>query len=326
MPTPTNNELWIVDAAGIDWKIMLLPGEVSITTSWYSREVSITHISCGLRAKRTKSISEEVSRNNEGGNFKSLQILNGSPWGNLPSASHQKAQQGTAVLREKMKLIDRILAARNLTDACKEVVRNKGAGGVDGMSVKNLKRYLDEHRQELIEQIHQGSYQPKPVRGKEIPKGGGKYRLLGIPTVIDRMLQQAVSRTIMPQYEYMFSCYSFGYRPKRNTHQAIQKSLGYINSGFQHIAEIDLKGFFDEVDHALLLQILYRKIKCKETMRLLRRWLRVPIELDGKLVKRRKGVPQGSPISPLLSNIILHRVRHRNGKIRPSLCTLCRWF
>lgn len=207
-----------------------------------------------------------------------------------------------------MELIDRILAARNLTDACKEVVQNKGAGGVDGMSVKELKAYLDVHRQELIDQIHQCQYQPQPNRGKEISKGGGKTRLLGIPTTIDRMLQQAVSRTIMPQYEYMFSCYSYGYRPKRNTHQAIRKSVDYINSGFQHIVEIDLKGFFDEVDHVLLLQILYRKIKCKETMCLLRRWLRVPMELNGKLVKRRKGIPQGSPISPLLSNIILHEL------------------
>lgn len=96
----------------------------------------------------------------------------------------------------------------------------------------------------------------------------------------------------MPQYEYMFSCYSYGYRPLRNTHQAVQKSLDYINSGLHHIVEIDLKGFFDEVDHVLLLQILYRKIKCKETMCLLRRWLRVPTEINGKLVKRRKGVPQ----------------------------------
>jgi len=210
--------------------------------------------------------------------------------------------------REFMELIDKVLASRNLTDACKEVVRNKGAGGVDSMSVKDLKGYLDEYRQELIEQIQQHNYQPKPVRGKEIPKGGGKTRLLGIPTVIDRMLQQAVSRVIMPQYEYMFSCYSYGYRPKRNTHQAVQKSLSYINSGFQHIIEIDLKGFFDEVDHVLLLQILYRKIKCKATMCLLRRWLRVPMVVDGNLVKRRKGVPQGSPISPLLSNIILHEL------------------
>ena len=207
-----------------------------------------------------------------------------------------------------MELIDRVLDAGNLTNACKEVVRNKGAGGVDGMGVKELKGHLDEHRRELMDRIHRCHYQPEPIRGKEIPKGGGKTRMLGIPTVIDRMLQQAVLRTIMAQYEYMFSCYSFGFRPQRNTLQAVRKSLDYVNSGFQHIVEIDLKGFFDEVDHVLLLQILYRKIKCKQTMCLLRRWLRVPMEIDGKLVKRRKGVPQGSPISPLLSNIVLHEL------------------
>jgi RNA-directed DNA polymerase len=220
----------------------------------------------------------------------------------------RKSNREQELTTVKMELIDSVLSARNLTEACKEVVRNKGAGGVDGMSVKDLKAYLDEYRQELIDEIHQGKYTPQPIRGKEIPKGGGKTRLLGIPTVIDRMLQQAVLRTIMPQYEYMFSCYSFGFRPLRNTHQAVRKSMDYINLGFQHIVEIDLKGFFDEVDHTLLLQILYRKIKCKKTMCILRRWLRVPIELDGKLVKRRKGVPQGSPISPLLSNIILHEL------------------
>jgi len=207
-----------------------------------------------------------------------------------------------------MELISRIVEAGNLTKACVEVVKNKGAAGVDKLSVKELKQYLDDHREELTTLIHNGYYQPQPIRGKKIPKGNGKSRLLGIPTVVDRMLQQAVLRVIMPQYEYMFSEYSFGFRPQRNTHQAISKSLSYINSGFQNIVEIDLKSFFDEVDHVLLLQLLYRKIKCKTTMQLIRRWLRVPIEIDGKLVKRRKGVPQGSPISPLLSNIVLHEL------------------
>jgi len=202
-----------------------------------------------------------------------------------------------------MELIDRILSAGNLTEASREVIRNKGAAGVDHMSVKDLKPYLDEHRQELTGLVHNCAYIPQPIRGKEIPKGNRKMRLLGIPTVVDRMLQQAVSRVIMTRYEYIFSEYSYGFRPQRNTHQAIQKSLGYINSGYQHIVEIDLKGFFDEVDHVLLLQILFRKIKCKATMCLIRRWLRVPIERNGKLEKRRKGVPQGSPLSPLLSNI-----------------------
>lgn len=207
-----------------------------------------------------------------------------------------------------MQTIERILSARNLTEASREVMRNKGAAGVDAMGVKELKPYLDKNRDELTALIRQGEYYPQPIRGKEIPKGNNKKRLLGIPTVVDRMLQQAVVRIIMPQYEHMFSGYSYGFRPDRNTHQAIQKSLGYINSDYQHIVDIDLKGFFDEVDHCLLLQILYRTIKCRETMRLIRRWLRVPILIGGKLVKRRKGVPQGSPLSPLLSNIMLHEL------------------
>lgn len=207
-----------------------------------------------------------------------------------------------------MELIEEILRVSNLIQASKEVIRNKGAGGVDRMSVNDLEEYLSNNRGNLMSQIREQKYIPQPIRGKEIPKGNGKTRLLGIPTVVDRMLQQAVLRVIMPRYEYMFSEYSYGFRPNHNAHQAVGKSLEYINSGYQHIVEIDLKGFFDEVDHVLLLQILYRKIKCKNTMTLIRRWLRVPIEQKGKLVKRRKGVPQGSPISPLLSNIMLHEL------------------
>ena len=207
-----------------------------------------------------------------------------------------------------MQTIDKVLNAGNLTQACYEVIRNKGAAGIDKMSVKELKAYLDKNRQGLMEQIRNGDYIPQPIRGKEIPKSNGKMRLLGIPTVIDRMLQQAVNRVIMPQFEYMFSKYSFGFRPERNTLQAVVKSSDYINSGYQHIVDIDLKGFFDEVDHCFLLGLLYQKIKCPTTLQLIRRWLRAPIWQNGKLVKRRKGVPQGSPISPLLSNIILHEL------------------
>jgi group II intron reverse transcriptase/maturase len=207
-----------------------------------------------------------------------------------------------------MELIEKILRASNLTESSKEVIRNKGAGGIDRMQVNELETYLQENRESLINQIRTGRYIPQAIRGQEIPKGNGKVRILGIPTVVDRMLQQAVLRVLMPRYEYMFSEYSYGFRPKRNTHQAVGKSLEYINSGYHHIVEIDLKGFFDEVNHVLLLQLLYRKVKCKATMTLIRRWLRVPIEQNGKLIKRRKGVPQGSPISPMLSNIVLHEL------------------
>lgn len=209
---------------------------------------------------------------------------------------------------KQMEMIEKILEAGNLTKACKEVVKNKGAGGVDKMPVKKLKAYLDANREKLCESVRSGEYLPQPIRGKQIPKGNKKMRLLGIPTAIDRMLQQAVLRVVMPQYELEFSEDSFGFRPNRNTHQAVFKALNYINSGFQNIVEIDLKAFFDEVDHVLLLQLMHRKVKCKATMRLLRRWLRAPIEIDGKLTKRRKGVPQGSPISPFLSNVMLNEL------------------
>lgn len=206
------------------------------------------------------------------------------------------------------KLIEKVLQNANLTRACQDVIRNKGAGGVDGMKVDELKSYLDKYRHILTDQVRNCNYHAQPIRGKEIPKGKGKTRLLGIPTVIDRMLQQAVLRVIMLRYETTFSSYSYGFRPKRNIIQASSKALNYINSGYQHIVEIDLKEFFDKVDHTLLLQLLYRKIKCEATMCLIRRWLRAPLLKDGKLIKRRVGVPQGSPISPLLANIILHEM------------------
>lgn len=207
-----------------------------------------------------------------------------------------------------MQTIDKVLSSRNLTEACSEVEKNKGAGGIDGMSAQQLKLYLDQHREELCCSIREGRYIPQAVRGMEIRKRNGKMRMLGIPTVIDRMLQQAVLRELTPQFEYTFSANSYGFRPQRNAQQAVLKSLEYINSGYQHIVDIDLQGFFDEVDHCLLLELLHRKVKCPVTMQLIRRWLRVPIWVNGKLTKRRKGVPQGAPISPLLSNIMLHEL------------------
>jgi group II intron reverse transcriptase/maturase len=132
--------------------------------------------------------------------------------------------------------------------------------------------------------------------------------LLGIPTVTDRWLQQAVSQTITPLFEFEFKEHSYGFRPNKNAHQCVQQSQQYINEGYQHIVDIDLKSFFDEVDHCLLLQLLYRKVKCPMTLRLIRKWMRAPILINGKLTRRRKGVPQGSPLSPLLSNIMLHEL------------------
>jgi group II intron reverse transcriptase/maturase len=202
-------------------------------------------------------------------------------------------------------MIEEVLHPANLMRAYRQVVANKGSAGVDGMQVTELYPYLQIHRERIKTSIREGSYLPQPIRGVEIPKGNGKKRLLGVPTVVDRMLQQAVGQVLCNYYDMDFLDNSYGFRPGRNAHQAILQALGYINSGYTHIVDIDLKTFFDEVDHCLLLQLLYRKVKCGQTLRLIRKWLRVPIELNGKLTKRRKGVPQGSPLSPILSNIML---------------------
>jgi RNA-directed DNA polymerase len=205
-------------------------------------------------------------------------------------------------------MIEQVLSRRNVMQALRHIVRNKGSAGMDGMPVKDLYTYLTNNRERIESELRQGKYLPQPIRGVEIPKGNGKTRLLGIPTVADRMLQQAVAQVTALKFEMEFEDYSYGFRPNRNAQQAVLKAQEYINSGYSHIVDIDLKTFFDEVDHCILLQLLYRKVKCPLTLRLIRKWLRVPILLNGKLTKRRKGVPQGSPLSPLLSNIMLNEL------------------
>jgi RNA-directed DNA polymerase len=205
-------------------------------------------------------------------------------------------------------MIEQILKGKNIRKACKQVVSNKGSAGVDGMTVKELPHYFKSNRKDLCEKIRSNRYFAQAILGVEIPKENGKKRLLGIPTVVDRLLQQAVHQIISPLFEVEFTEYSFGFRPDRNAHQAIQQAQKYIHEGRNYIVDIDLKNFFDEVDHEILMRLLFVKVKCPVTLRLIRHWLRVPIEIDGKLIKRRKGVPQGSPLSPLLSNIMLHEL------------------
>lgn len=202
-------------------------------------------------------------------------------------------------------MIEKVLNRKNLYKAYRQVVRNKGSAGVDGMKVTELLSYLDSNRDKIATSILNHTYVPKPIKGVEIPKSNGKTRLLGVPTVMDRWLQQAVSQVLMTKYELTFEEHSYGFRPEKNIHKAVTQGLGNINDGYQDIVDIDLKGFFDEVDHSVLLQLIYQRVKCPTTLRLIRKWLRAPIQINGKLHKRRKGVPQGSPLSPLLSNILL---------------------
>ena len=202
-------------------------------------------------------------------------------------------------------MIEKILQPKNLHKAYRRVVSNKGSCGVDGMKVNELKSYIDLNRNQTVKSILNGSYRPNSIRGVEIPKRNGKKRLLGIPTVVDRWLQQAVSQQLIMRFELDFEPHSYGFRPKKNTQQAVQQALMYINDGYQDIVDIDLKGFFDQVAHHKLLQLIYNKVKCQTTLWLIRKWLRAPLKRNGKLYRRRKGVPQGSPLSPLLSNIML---------------------
>ena len=190
-------------------------------------------------------------------------------------------------------MIEQILRRSNMLQAMYKVQKNHGSAGVDHMPVTRLSEIMAIDHEELTERVRSGKYLPQAILGVEIPKDNGKMRLLGIPTVTDRLLQQAVLQVIMARFEFEFTDNSFGFRPNKNLHQAALNAQGYINEGFQNIVDIDLKAFFDEVDHCHLLQLLYRKIKCQQTLRLIRKWLRAPISINGKLVKRRKGVPQG---------------------------------
>lgn len=211
-------------------------------------------------------------------------------------------------------MIAEVLKRKNLYKAYRQVVLNKGSAGIDGMSVYGLANHLEANRDQIITSVLTHSYVPEAIRAVSIPKGNGKTRLLGIPTVTDRWLQQAVSQVLMTKFELTFEDHSYGFRPRKNAQQAVTQGLNYINDGYQDIVDIDLKGFFDEVDHRLLLQLIYQKVKCPTTLRLIRKWLRVPVQINGRLHKRCKGIPQGSPLSPLLSNIVLDKLDKYLGR------------
>lgn len=205
-------------------------------------------------------------------------------------------------------MIELVTSKENLNKAYQQVYRNKGSSGVDGMKVEKLKNHLHLHKDRYILSLRKGKYKVSPILGISIAKSNGKVRLLGIPTVTDRVFQQGLYQILQPIFEKDFQPFSYGFRPKRNAHQCVLQSLKYVNSGYQDIVDIDLKNFFDEVSHRILLALIHEKVKCIYTLKLLRKFLSAPILINGKLTKRRKGVPQGSPLSPLLSNILLNEL------------------
>ena len=206
-------------------------------------------------------------------------------------------------------LLERILHRDNMNNAYRRVKSNKGVGGVDKMSVDGLLPYLKENKDELLEKLRLGKYNPQPVRRVEIPKEEkGKVRKLGIPTVVDRVVQQAISQVLTPIYEPQFSDNSFGFRPNRSAHDALRKCQKYANEGYRHVVDMDLEKFFDTVCQSKLMEVLSRNIKDGRVMSLINKYLNAGVVQHGVFERSDKGVPQGGPLSPLLSNIMLNEL------------------
>lgn len=205
-------------------------------------------------------------------------------------------------------LLERILSPDNLQRAYKQVVGNKGAGGVDKMGTSELLPYLNLHLGELIEKIKSGKYKPTAVRRVEIPKDNGKKRQLGIPTVVDRFIQQAISQVLMEEYEPLFSDNSFGFRPNRSTQDALKRVQQYAEEGYRYCVDLDLERFFDTVNHSKLIQVLSETMKDGRVVSLIHKYLNAGVMVRHKYEETSEGVPQGGPLSPILSNIILNEL------------------
>lgn len=225
--------------------------------------------------------------------------------GYVAGASHTTATREPCC-PESPDLIDAVVERENVRAAYNAVMRNKGAPGVDDMTVELLMPHLWQHWPRIKEELLKGDYQPQPVRCIEIPKPGGKgMRMLGIPTVVDRLIQQAVHQVLCPIFDGKFSHSSFGFRPGRSAHQAVLQARRFVADGRRWVVDLDLEKFFDHVNHDILMSRIARKVEDKQLLRLIRRYLQAGMMIGGLETVRTEGTPQGSPLSPLLSNIVL---------------------
>jgi group II intron reverse transcriptase/maturase len=228
-------------------------------------------------------------------------------WG---AQTFMEISEGSLVVRQPSneRLLELIVSPDNLNAAYKQVKSNGGAGGIDRMDVEALLPYLRAHRDELITSIMDGRYRPNPVRRVEIPKDNGKKRLLGIPTVVDRVIQQAISQVLIAIYDGTFSESSFGFRPHRSAHGALFKVREYVDAGYKECVDLDLEKFFDTVNHSRMIEILSRTIKDGRVISLIHKYLNAGVMVGGEYEASTMGVPQGGPLSPILSNIMLNEL------------------
>ena len=219
-----------------------------------------------------------------------------------PTATSDTGRPGASALME------RVLAPANLKAALARVRKNKGSPGVDGMSVEDLPGYLREHWKRLRSELLEGTFQPQPIRRVEIPKPGGGKRQLGIPTVLDRFIQQALLQGLQPDIDPGFSAHSFGFRPGRSAHDAVRQAQRYVQGGLRWVVDVDLEKFFDRVNHDILMGKLAKRIDDGRVLGLIRRYLSAGIFARGMVSERYEGTPQGGPLSPLLANVLLDEV------------------
>ena len=204
-------------------------------------------------------------------------------------------------------LLEELISDYNLDEAYQKVMRSGGAPGIDNMTVKEAEPYLEEHKQEIVARIVKGKYKPSPVRRVEIPKPDGGVRLLGVPTVVDRVIQQALVQVLTPIFEPTFSDHSFGFRPGRSAHQAIMCAKEYFQEGYNYVVDIDLAKYFDTVNHDILMDMVMMQVGERPIIRLIRAFLKSGVMAEGIVLPTEEGTPQGGNLSPLLSNIYLTR-------------------
>jgi RNA-directed DNA polymerase len=224
--------------------------------------------------------------------------------GEAGRAGHGKERSGN----EHSHLMERVVGRENAKEALKRVRRNKGSPGIDGMRVEELEPYLHEHWQAVRTQLLAGTYRPSAVKRQLIPKSGGGMRELGIPTVLDRFVQQLMLQVLQPIFDPTFSEHSHGFRPGRRAHDAVRKAQQYVQDGRRWVVDVDLEKFFDRVNHDVLMGKLHNRIEDPRMLRIIRRYLEAGVMADGVVVERHEGTPQGGPLSPLLANVLLDEV------------------